>query len=230
MEFSTPPIKPGLLKIIVTRFLMALVVLMMFFFIPAWTLNYWQAWVYLGVLLLPLVFVISFLLRHSPDLLERRMRFSEREPTQKKIILYSSLPLLLAFVIPGFDHRLGWSNPPAWLVLIADGLVLFGYGIVFWVFRENRYASRVVEVEEEQTVISSGPYAIVRHPMYVGTIIMYLFSPLALGSYWGMIPAIFTVPVLVARILNEEKVLAKELRGYTDYQQKTRYRLFPGIW
>ena len=113
---------------------------------------------------------------------------------------------------------------------MADVLVLLGYCLVFLVFRENRYASRIIEVEKGQSVIASGPYAVIRHPMYLGTLLMYVFSPLALGSYWAVLPGLLIIPVLVARILNEEKVLLQDLQGYQEYVQKTRYRLIPGIW
>ncbi len=119
---------------------------------------------------------------------------------------------------------------PVTVVLLADLVVLFGYIVILRVFRENRYASRIVEVEQGQRVISSGPYAVVRHPMYVGTALMYLASPVALGSWWALLPALLIVPILVMRILNEEKVLAEGLPGYSEYMQKTRYRLIPGIW
>jgi protein-S-isoprenylcysteine O-methyltransferase Ste14 len=217
-------------KIVVSRFLMAFFCLAAMFFLPALTFNYWQAWVYLVVLFGPMLFVLFYLLKNTPDLIARRMRMGEKETEQKLIIKLAIIPFMLAFILPGFDVRLGWSNVPAGVVIIADLLVLIGYGMVFFVFRENRYASRIVEVEQEQTVISSGPYVLVRHPMYTGIVLFYVFSPLALGSYWAMIPAIFIIPVLVARILNEESVLAKELKGYQEYMQKTVYRLIPGIW
>ena len=158
------------------------------------------------------------------------MRTREREPEQQRIIALSAPILLLAFLIPGFDHRFGWSNVPVWGVLAADFIVLLGYGLFFLVLRENRYASRVIEVEQEQQVIRSGPYARVRHPMYLGILVFYLASPLALGSYWAMLPALLNIPILVARIRNEESVLVRDLKGYQDYMQQTRYRLIPGIW
>ena len=154
----------------------------------------------------------------------------EREAEQKLIIKLSYIPFLLAFLLPGFDKRFGWSNVPVGVVVIGDILVLLGYGIVFLVFRENRYASRIIEVEQGQTVIRSGPYAMVRHPMYLGSLLLYSLSPLALGSYWAMIPAILIIPIIVARIRNEESVLARDLNGYQEYMQKTCYRLIPGIW
>ena len=158
------------------------------------------------------------------------MRMREREREQRLIIKVAYLWFLLAFILPGLDWRWGWSAVPTWLVIVADMLVLAGYGIFLLVLRENRYASRTVQVEQGQRVISSGPYAIVRHPMYIGSMLMYLASPLALGSYWAMLPALLIIPILVARIINEEKVLLRELPGYEEYTRKTVYRLVPGIW
>ena len=154
----------------------------------------------------------------------------EKEASQKMIIRLGSLYYLLIFLIPGFDKRFGWSNVPVVVVIVADVLVLLGYGMFFLVLRENRYASRIIEVEQGQEVISSGPYAIVRHPMYLGVSLMYILSPLALGSYWATIPSLLIIPLLVARIRNEESVLGRELKGYKEYMQKTTYRLIPGIW
>jgi protein-S-isoprenylcysteine O-methyltransferase Ste14 len=134
------------------------------------------------------------------------------------------------YLLPGFDRRCGWSSVPVYVVIIADILVLAGYGIFVRVLKENRYASRIVEVEEKQEVIMTGPYALVRHPMYLAIMIMYVFTPLALGSYWAGLPALSLIFVLVARIRNEEKVLLAELSGYREYMQRVRYRLIPRIW
>ncbi len=221
---------PGLMSKIIIRFGLSLVVLMAVFFIPAGTFAYWHAWLYLAVLFIPLCFVVVYLLKNEPDLLERRMRSREPEKEQQAIIKFSFVTFTLAYILPGFDFRFGWSHVPVWLVILSAALVLDGYIFVVFVFRENRYASRVVEVEKEQLVISTGPYAIVRHPMYLGVAVMYLFSPLALGSYWALIPAAFTIPVLVFRLLNEEKVLERDLKGYVEYESKVKYHLFPGIW
>jgi protein-S-isoprenylcysteine O-methyltransferase Ste14 len=219
-----------LIKMVFVRFLGAVLVLSAMFFLPAGTLAYWEAWGYLAILFIPMLFVLFYLLKNDPGLLARRMKTREREAEQKLIIKLSFIPFLLAFLLPGFDKRFGWSNVPVGMVVMADILVLLGYSIVFLVFRENRYASRVVEVEQEQTVISSGPYAMIRHPMYLGSLLLYILSPLALGSYWAMIPAILIIPVIIARIRNEESVLARDLSGYQEYMQKTRYRLIPGMW
>ena len=225
-EFS----RADLCKIVVSRYLMSIVALMILFFVPAWSLDYWEAWVYLFILFSPMLFVLVYLLNRSPELLARRMKFKEKATQQKLIIKLSYIPFSLAYILPGFDHRFGWSNPPFWIIILAQLLVVVGYGIVMLVFRENQFASRIVEVTENQKVITSGPYAIVRHPMYVGTLLLYVISPLALGSSWAVIPAVFIIPVLIFRIIDEEKMLANELEGYTEYMQKTRYRLVPGIW
>jgi len=200
------------------------------FFLPAGTLAYWQAWVYLAILLVPMFLVFSYLLRNNPQLLERRMQMREREVTQQRLIGVTIVYFLVAFLLPGFDRRWGWSNVPTWLVLVADLGVVAGYGLFILVLKENQFASRTVQVEQEQQVVSSGPYAFVRHPMYLGVVLMYLASPLALGSYWALLPSVGIIPILVVRIVNEEKVLERDLAGYREYEQKTRYRMLPGVW
>jgi protein-S-isoprenylcysteine O-methyltransferase Ste14 len=136
---------------------------------------------------------------------------------------------ILQYILPGFDIRFGWSNAPAWACLAADALILIGYGIVIRVFMVNSYASRVIEINRGQKVIDTDVYAIVRHPMYFGVSLMYAFSPLALGSYWAMLPGVMIIPILVARILDEEAALEKDLPGYIEYKRKTKYRLIPFI-
>jgi len=220
----------GLARKVYGRALLAVPVLWAILFVPAGTLAYWEAWVYLAILLIPMFFVFRYLLKHDPQLLERRMQMREREVAQRRIINLSYLYFLLAFVLPGLDKRWGWSDVPPLAVIAADLLVLLGYGLFVTVLRENQYASRTIQVERGQTVISSGPYALVRHPMYLGAALMYLASPLALGSYWALLPGLLIIPILVARIINEEKVLARDLNGYTAYTQQTRYRLLPGVW
>jgi protein-S-isoprenylcysteine O-methyltransferase Ste14 len=215
---------------VMARFLAAILISCAAFFLPAGTLTYWEAWVYLGILFIPILSAGIYLLKNNPELLARRMRMREKEAEQRLIVKLSYIPFVLAFLLPGFDKRFGWSNVPVGVVVIADIFVLLGYGVVFLALRENRYASRIIEVEQGQTVISSGPYAVVRHPMYLGTLPLYTLSPLALGSYWAMIPAILIIPFIVARIRNEESVLGRELKGYKEYMQKTKYRLVPGIW
>ncbi len=220
----------NLLLRVFVRFGLAIPVLMALFFIPAGTWNYWQAWVYLAVLFIPMIYALWYLYTYMPDLLERRIRMKEQEPAQKRLIGISAIIFMLFYALPGLDQRFGWSIVPAWLVLLANGFVLTGYISIFLVFRENRYASRVVEVAEGQEVISSGPYSVVRHPMYSGALLMYLFSPLALGSYWAVLPAISIFFIIIPRLLNEEEVLTRDLPGYAEYMGKVKYRLLPGIW
>jgi protein-S-isoprenylcysteine O-methyltransferase Ste14 len=228
---ATTGLSPAQLKrIVVGRLVAAMLGLGTMFFLPAGTFLYWEAWLYLAVLFAPTVLVAVYLLKKDPELLERRLRMREKEAEQKLIIRFSYLYFLLTFLLPGFDKRFGWSMVSVEVVIVADIVVLSGYGIFFLVIRENRYASRVIEVEREQQVISSGPYAIVRHPMYMGVLVIYIFSPLALGSYWAIIPAVLIIPIIVARIRNEERVLARDLEGYQEYLKRVRHRLIPCIW
>ena len=204
--------------------------LILVLFLPAGTLNYWEAWVYCAILFGILLFIVAYFLRNAPELLVRRTHTGEKEPAQRRIVGAATVLFFLGFLIPGLDHRFSWSYVPTPVVLAADLLVITGYALVFLVFRENRYASRVVEVVPGQNVISSGPYAVVRHPMYLGVSIMWLATPVALGSYWAL-PVFLIVPVaLIFRIRNEEEVLLRDLPGYRDYRQRVRYRLVPGIW
>lgn len=219
-----------LLRMAGVRVLGILIVLCLLLFLPAGTINYWEGWVYILVLFTPVLFVGSYLLRTDPALIERRMRTRERQAPQRMVVLLMVAWFVLVFLIPGLDRRFGWSDVPAAVVIAADIVSLLGYALVAWVLRENSYASRVVEVEQEQEVIRTGPYAIVRHPMYLGAMVMYVVIGLALGSYWALIPAVLIIPILVARIRNEEAVLRGELKGYADYMQKVRYRLIPAVW
>jgi len=219
-----------LLKLVLLRFGLGFVGLWLLLFLPAGTLGYWQAWLWLVTLITPMVFVLSYLLRNDPDLLERRMRIRETQQTQRRVVQFGWIWLLLAFTVPGLDQRFGWSQVPAAIIIAADVLMFLSYCLFIWVMRENSYASRVIEVEKGQKVISSGPYAIIRHPLYASAIGIYLFTPLVLASYWALIPGALIIPILIVRILNEEMVLTKELPGYEEYMRKVRYRLIPGIW
>ena len=175
-------------------------------------------------------FVVLYFLKKDPRLLERRMRMKEKEREQDILVKLSSLFFLAGFLLPGFDFRYQWSHIPIYLVLTADTVVFLGYVIFFFVMRENSYLSRIVEVEEGQKVISTGPYSVVRHPMYIGVLLMFLFTPIALGSWWALIPFIPMPVILALRILNEEKVLTKNLSGYEEYLKTVPFRLIPYIW
>jgi len=221
-------INPILINI--ARFVSGIVVIGACLFWPAGTLNYWQAWTWLAALFIPMGVSLAYLIRRDPALLERRTRTNETRPEQRLIIAASTLYFLVIFLLPGFDKRYGWSQVPVWLVLLADLGVVAGYGLYILVLQTNSYASRVIEVEQGQQVISTGPYALVRHPMYLGMILLMSATPLALGSFWAFLPSLGLIPLLAIRAKDEEKLLMKELTGYREYMQKTRYRLFPGIW
>jgi len=217
-------------RAILLRFGLMPFVLGAVFFWPAGTLRYWQAWAYMAILLLPMLGVLVYFLHKDPTVLERRMRTKEKESRQKLILLLGWPSFLGAFVLPGFDRRYGWSAVPPALVIAADAVVLAAYLLFFLVLRENRFAGRTVEVEGGQHVISTGPYSILRHPMYAAILPIYLFTPLALGSFWAVLPALLMPVVLVARIFDEERVLSRELEGYREYMGRVRHRLIPGVW
>jgi protein-S-isoprenylcysteine O-methyltransferase Ste14 len=202
-------------------------------FLPAWTFRYWQAWVFIIVFMSAVSLVGIYLSLKDPALLERRKKFgpaAEQSPAQKIIMSVAILADLGLLVFSAFDHRFGWSPVPAYVSLAGDALVALGLMIDLVVFRENSFGGSSIEVVDEQKVISSGPYALVRHPMYTGVLIMVIGVPLALGSFWGLLIIALVTPVLIFRILDEEKLLAKDLPGYREYEQKVRYRLVPYLW
>lgn len=219
-----------LIRAIVFRVLAMVAFLVLIIFIPAGSFLFWPGWAYLAVVLIPFAFAINYFLKRDPAFLERRMRMREKEKTQAKIQSFGLLYYLSVFIIPGLDYRWNWSSVPVWVIILADILVLAGYFIIVRVFKENSFASRIIEVDAGQKVIDTGPYALVRHPMYVGVALMYSVTPLALGSLWALIPGLLIIPLLVIRILGEEKLLVMELDGYSKYMEKVRYRLIPGIW
>jgi protein-S-isoprenylcysteine O-methyltransferase Ste14 len=223
-------LSPKLLAAVALRIGLGIPFIALIILLPAGTWSYWQGWMYLATLLLPVLVSTIYLFKNDPALLERRLRMREKESTQRKIIGVLAIYFLLAFTLPGFDVRFGWSNVPPLVSILADGLVFAGYLITFWVLTVNSYLSRTVEVDAEQKVVTTGPYAIVRHPMYFGVALLYIASPLALGSYWAVLPALMILPLLAARIRNEEEVLLRELAGYAEYRQKVKYRLLPGVW
>ena len=222
--------RASLLSGIVIRLVALAIIFGLIVFLPAGTIRYWPAWIYLAVLAVPMAGVMGYLLKNDPELLERRFHHREKETTQKAVVLVTTALFAAGFIVPAFDYRFGWSAVPAWAVATADALVMAGYGFVFLVFRENSYASRVVEIARGQRVISTGPYAVVRHPMYLGITVMYLATPVALGSWWGILPMLSLPVSLVVRLLNEETVMLRELSGYARYCSRIRYRLIPGVW
>ncbi len=210
-----------------------LVVLALALFFPAGTIGYWQAWVYLGVFGGCALLITIYLIRHDPHLLERRVQagpVAETRKSQQVIQSLASLFFIAMFIVPGLDQRFHWSSVPAAVSLVADAVVALGFYIVFLTFRENSFTSATIEVAEAQRVISSGPYGVVRHPMYAGAFLLLLATPLALGS-WVSLPLPFPLmAVIVARLLDEERYLAANLNGYAAYRERVRWRLAPGVW
>jgi protein-S-isoprenylcysteine O-methyltransferase Ste14 len=209
------------------------VVMGLLLFVPAGTIHYWQAWVYLSIFTGASVLTTLYLIRKDPALLERRMSggpTAEKRPTHRFIMLCTSIGFIALLVVPAFDHRFGWSNVPLCVVLVGDLLVAVGFALIFRVYRENTFSSATIEVIEGQQIISTGPYAIVRHPMYASAFLYLIGTPLALGSYWGLLPIAAMMPFLIWRLFDEERLLAAELPGYSDYQKKVRFRLVPRIW
>ncbi len=219
-----------LLATVVSRLVGGILFFMLIFFLPAGTWNYWQGWLYVGVLVIPMFFVIGYFMKHDPGLLERRMQMREKRQEQRRIIQASYLFFVLAYILPGFDIRYGWSNMPAWVSIAAAVVMFLGYLITFRTMQINSYLSRIIEVAENQKVIDTDVYGVVRHPMYVGMVVLYIVSPVVLGSWWAVLPALTIIPVIVARIKDEEVALEDELAGYKEYKQKVRYRLIPYIW
>jgi protein-S-isoprenylcysteine O-methyltransferase Ste14 len=222
--------KKNLIKKMMVRLAFVPLFIALFTLLPAGTLWFWQVYLYFAVILIPMLFVLIYFLKEDPRFLERRTTVTEKVREQQ-LIQWINLPVFIsAFIVPGLDRRFGWSEINPLIIILTDAVILGGYLIIFKVFRQNSYASRIIEVEQDQKVISTGMYGVVRHPMYLGVLIMYLPTPLALGSYWGLIPMAILPVALVLRILNEEKVLRENLAGYKEYCQKTRYRLIPYIW
>jgi protein-S-isoprenylcysteine O-methyltransferase Ste14 len=202
-------------------------------FVPPWTLDYWQAWTFLAVYFAASAAITLYLMKKDPQLLARRMSggpAAEKLPAQRIIMSLTSLGFIGLLVIPALDRRLGWSHLPACVALAGDVLVGLGFLSVFFVFRENSFTSATIELAPDQKVISTGPYTLVRHPMYAAALVMLLGIPIGLGSWWGVPVIVAILPALIWRLLDEEKFLAENLPGYPEYQARVRYRLIPRVW
>jgi protein-S-isoprenylcysteine O-methyltransferase Ste14 len=202
-------------------------------FLPAGTLDYWEAWIFVAVFFACSAAIGIWLMIKDPKLLERRMKVgpaAEKEPTQKIIMLFAMLSFAGVGILSALDHRFGWSDVPTSVVILGDILIVLSYLAFYFVFRENPYGASTIQVEENQKVISTGPYALVRHPMYTGALILTLAIPFALGSWWGLLMFIPGVAGIIWRLLDEEKFLSKNLAGYTEYKNRVRYRLVPFVW
>jgi protein-S-isoprenylcysteine O-methyltransferase Ste14 len=212
------------------KFTVAMAVLL---FLPAWSLHYWQGWLYLVVFCGCCLGTTVYFLLTDPALVQRRMSAgpaAENEPSQQIIMGIASAGFLLLVVIPGLDHHWRWSAVPAWLVIVSNILVALSFFLIVLVLRQNSYAASTIRVEAGQPVISSGAYGIVRHPMYAAALPMFVFTPLALGSHWGLAAILVILPALLWRLLDEEDYLLRHLPGYVDYCSRTRFRLIPGLW
>lgn len=207
-----------------------LAVMGLLLFLPAGSWGYWQAWLFLGLLFVPMTCMATWLLMREPELLEKRLHSKEQEKEQRHVVALSALMFVAGFLLAGFDQRYSWSEMPVWVVAVAAVLMLCGYGLYAEVMRENAYLSRTVEVQENQKVINTGLYGVVRHPMYAATLVLYLSMPLVLGSWVALVPFLAYPFVIARRIRNEEQVLERGLEGYTEYKQQVRYRLIPFIW
>ena len=204
-------------------------------FLPAGSLQFWQGWLFLGMSVFFNLFFLAYFYRRDPGLVERRLQNKEKEPEQKRFKALWVPMWITTLVLPGFDYRYGWSERwmggvPVWLVLAAQALLAVSWMIILGVFRFNSFASATIQVEREQKVISTGPYRIVRHPMYSAIALMSIATPLALGSYVALPVSLLHVPMVVYRLVHEERLLRRDLPGYTEYCTLTGFRLIPGVW
>jgi protein-S-isoprenylcysteine O-methyltransferase Ste14 len=209
------------------------VVMALLLFVLAGTLEYWQAWVYLGVFFGASLLITLYLMKKDPALLKRRLSAgptAEKEKTQRIIMLLASIGFIALLAVPALDFRFIWSTVPLWVVVAGDMLTALSFFIIFLVYKENTFTSATIEVSQDQKVISTGPYAFVRHPMYAGGSLLFVGTPIALGSYWGLLAFVAVLPALIWRLLDEEKLLKEKLPGYIDYCAKVRCRLIPGVF
>jgi protein-S-isoprenylcysteine O-methyltransferase Ste14 len=199
-------------------------------FLPAGGFSFWNGWLFAGLLFLPMLLLGAVLLIKAPDLLKKRLNAKEKQGAQRGVVALSALIFLCGFVVAGLDFRFGWSHVPLWAVIAASAILLVSYALYAEVMRENAYLSRTVEVQEGQKVIDTGLYAAVRHPMYAVTLWLFLAIPVVLGSWWALACFALYIPVIVVRIINEEKLLTRELSGYAEYKTRVKFRLVPFLW
>ena len=199
-------------------------------FLPAWSLSYARGWLLMGLLFVPMLIAGFVMLFKSPDLLKKRLDAKEKQATQKGVLALSGLMFIGGFAVAGLDDRFGWSKMPWWVTIVASVLFLLSYALYAEVMRENAYLSRTIKVEEGQKVVDTGLYGIVRHPMYMATVLLFLMIPLVLGSWYALIVFACYPVIIIIRLKDEEKLLSRELPGYEAYKKKVKYRLFPFIW
>lgn len=227
---ATPPSASSLLPRALLRLVLGVLSIGALIFGPAGSWGFWPGWLYLGALFGPMLGGLTWMLTQAPELLEARLRMREPRSAQRRVIGLSNAFFLAVILLPGLDWRLRGAPLPPALIVAANVGVVACYGFILWVFRVNHWASRVIEVQEGQQVISTGPYAWVRHPMYSGMVALMFCTPLALGSAWALLPALAVPPLLAARIQDEEAALVEGLPGYAEYRARVRWRLLPGVW
>ena len=213
-----------------SKFVSGLLLVGLLLFLPAGTVHYTYGWYFIALLFVPMLAVGTLMFAKAPGFLQKRLDTKEKKTTQKGVVALSGLMFVAGFVVAGLDFRFGWSKMPAWVVVAASVLFLVAYALYAEVMRENAYLSRTVKVEEDQKVVDTGLYGIIRHPMYAVTILLFLMIPLVLGSWYALIAFAFYPAIIVVRLKDEEALLTKELPGYEAYKQKVKYRLIPYIW
>ena len=212
------------------KFFCGLLMVALLIFLPAGTLAYGGGWLLIGLLFGPMFIAGLVMLRKSPEFLKKRLDGKEKQATQKGVVALSGLMFIAGFVVAGLDYRFGWSNMPVSVTVVASVLFLAAYVLYAEVMRENAYLSRTIKVEEGQKVVDTGLYGIVRHPMYMATLLLFIMIPIVLGSWYALIPFAFYPAIIIARLKDEEELLTKELPGYAEYKQKVKYRILPFIW
>ena len=212
------------------KFFCGLLVVGLLIFLPAGTISYTYGWLLIGLLFGPMLIAGFVMMAKSPEFLKKRLDAKEKQGTQKGVVAFSGLMFIMGFVLAGLDFRFHWSVVPIWVVIIASVLFLVAYALYAEVMRENAYLSRTIKVEEGQTVVDTGMYGVVRHPMYAVTILLFLMIPLVLGSWYALIAFAFYPAIIIVRLKDEEELLTRELPGYAEYKQKVKYRIIPFIW
>jgi protein-S-isoprenylcysteine O-methyltransferase Ste14 len=213
-----------------SKFLIGLIIICILLFVPAGTIYYPNGWLFIALLFIPMFIAGIIMFIKAPDLLRRRLNAKEEEEEQKLVLLLSGIMFLLAFILAGLNFRFGWFKLPAIAIIMASIIFLIAYAMYAEVLRENEYLSRTVEVSENQKVVDTGLYGLVRHPMYTSTIFLFLSMPLVLDSILSFIVMLIYPTIIIFRIRNEEKVLEKDLDGYKEYKEKVKYKLFPYLW
>jgi protein-S-isoprenylcysteine O-methyltransferase Ste14 len=224
------PDKLNLLVSALVKYIFGVALVALMLFLPAGDFVYPNAWLFMALLFVPMLILGVWLYVANPALLASRLKNKEQRMEQKHVVALSGIIFISVFVLCGLDYRYDWSQVPRWIICVASVLLLVGYAMYAEVMRENAYLSRTIEVQEGQQLIDTGMYAVVRHPMYSATIIMYMAIPLVLGSLWALILMLFYPLVIVIRIQNEEQLLVQELPGYREYQKRVKYKIIPGIW